>query len=53
MELERVHLDAMMVNSSQDEPRALVATSVTYQEPIPLERTTSTRAGSLDTLDYK
>ena len=50
---ERVCLDATMLDPSQDEPKALIATSVTYQEPIPLERTTSTRAGSLDTLDYK
>jgi hypothetical protein len=41
------------MNQLEEEPQALVATSTTYLEPIPVSQTKSSRAGSIDHYDHQ
>jgi hypothetical protein len=43
----------MSVDQPLDELQAFVATSTTYQEPTPVERSKSSTSGSIDIFDYQ
>ena len=42
-----------MDDQAPDELQAFIATSTTYQEPIPVERSKSSTTGSIDIFDYQ
>ena len=46
-------LDLVTIDQTPDELQAFVATSTTYQEPIPIERSKSSPTESADVFDFQ
>lgn len=46
-------LDMMLLDQPKEDPQPLVATSITYQAPAPVERAKSPSAGSIDAFDFQ